>query len=317
MREEKIFTDGHLKDFFGGIYSRDEFLELQQSAILMDEWSAGDCIPKFVGGMEEWAKDEGAAQCEDEFCCDWYHGTWQYMRLLNMVAVPRWYPFYHEALSDVLRRKPGANVMISACADYGMLHALHGAIEETRANPTIIIYDICSTPLKSSQWYAERHNLKVTCYCDNIITADIDPDSFDLVVTDEFLTVLQDPYKPLIVEKWEKILKTDGTLVTTAMIGNPTTPELRKGYAERARSLYDSYGDVCFPPSFQGGQMKERVIKSIEHFAMFHTRHMIKNEKQIRNLFRNFKYFSLQRVTTPGECVNPTDSFQIAARIEG
>jgi 2-polyprenyl-3-methyl-5-hydroxy-6-metoxy-1,4-benzoquinol methylase len=317
MRQESFSLEEHLKEFFQGIYTVPEFLELQESSVLMDEWSAGDCIPKFVGGMEEWAKEQGEVHSRDEFCCDWYHGTWQYMRLLNMVAVPRWYPFYQETLCSVLRRKPDAKVMISACADYGMLHALHCALEEVNASPTITIYDICTTPLKSSQWYADKHNLEVTCICDNIITSDIEPASFDLVVTDEFLTVLKDPYKPLIIEKWKKILKPRGVLVTTAMIGNPTTAALREGYAERAETLFSKNGPLVFPAHFQSEAMKERVLKRTAHFACFHTRHMIKDEKQIQNLFKDFKALSIRRVTTPGECVNPTDSFQIAASLEG
>lgn len=315
MKEKRI--DEHLKNHFGGIYSRSEFEELQESSLIMDEWSKDGCFTKCVGGMEEWAKDEGAAECPDEFSCDWYHGTWQHMRLLNMVAVPRWYYFYHEALADVLRRKPNANVMISACADYGMLHALDVAIKEVQANPTILIYDICKTPLKSCEWYAERHNLTVNCSCDNIILADIEESSFDLVTTDEFLSVLKAPYKPLIIEKWKKILKPDGTLVTTAMIGNPTTQELRSGYKARALKLFEQYGSLLFPHYPDTKEEKQKLFDKFHKFAMFHTRHMIKDEEEIRRMFNDFKYLSINRLTTPGECVNPTDSFQIVARLEG
>jgi 2-polyprenyl-3-methyl-5-hydroxy-6-metoxy-1,4-benzoquinol methylase len=319
MKEDKITTieknkiDLYLKELFGGIYSRSEIEELQESSLLMDEWSKVDCFTKCVGGMEEWAKDEGASQSPEELSCDWYHGSWQYMRLLNMVAVPRWYPFYHEALCKVLRRKPKANVMISACADLGMLHSVDAAIKDVGAEPTVVIYDICKTPLKNSEWYAHRHNLKLTCICDNIITSSIKESSFDLITTDEFLTVLQDPYKPLIVEKWKKLLKPDGTLVTTAMIGKPTTQELRDGYAERARRLFETYGAVMFPQHWDSEGIKQKLSSQFHRFAMFHTRHMMKDEKQLKQLFKDFKLLDYEVVTTAGECVNPTDSFQIVA----
>jgi 2-polyprenyl-3-methyl-5-hydroxy-6-metoxy-1,4-benzoquinol methylase len=322
MKEEKTITweeDKYLvvlNELFGGVYSRAEIEELQESSLFMDDWSTHDCFIKCVGGMEEWAKTEGAIQDPDDICCDWYHGTWQYMRLLNMVAVPRWYPFYHEALSEVLQRKPNADVMISACADLGMLHTLDAAIKATGAHPNIVIYDICSTPLKNSKWYADRHWLEVKCVCDNIITAAIREDSFDLVTTDEFLSVLQDPYKPLIVEKWKKILKPDGSLVTTAMIGKPTTPELRKGYEERAHRLFKAYGHIMFPGHWGEEAKLDHLFKRFYSFAMFHTRHMLRDEKQLQQLFKDFKYLNYKVVTTPGECVNPTDSFQIVARPE-
>lgn len=323
MKEEKFVIHEENKEnqmkevldsLFRGIYSRWEVEELQESSLLMEEWSKKDCFTKCVGGMEEWAKEENAAESPEELCCDWYHGTWQYMRLLDMVAVPRWYPFYHEALCEVLRRTPRANVMISACADLGMLHTLDAAIRETGAEPTIVIYDICKTPLRNSEWYARRHNLTVTCICDNIITAAIEESSFDLVTTDEFLTVLKDPYKPLIVEKWKKILKPDGTLVTTAMIGKSTTPELREGYAKRAVKLFEKYGSTNFPQYYPPGEKKQKLLNRFHRFAMYHTRHMIKDEKQLKQLFKGFKYLTHEVVTTPGECVNPTNSFQIVAR---
>ena len=323
MKKERIASyeaekiNEALAELFGGIYTRADIEELQESAILMDEWSKCDCFSKCVGGMEEWAKSEGGAQASDEFNCDWYHGTWQYMRLLNMVAVPRWYHFYHETMANVLKQKPEADVMISACADYGMLHALHHAMIAAGARPTIVIYDICMTPLKSSEWYARKHGLPVRCFCENIITADIEKSSFDLIVTDEFLTVLQKAYKPLIIEKWKKLLKPGGIVVTTAMIGNPTTPELREGYAARAHRLFAIYGPQVFPQPLNENGNREKLLAQFKRFAMYHTRHMIEDQLEIRQLFKDFKFLSVQRICTPGECVNPTDSFQIVAGIEG
>ncbi|UCH96109.1 MAG: class I SAM-dependent methyltransferase [Candidatus Aminicenantes bacterium] len=313
---EKSKIDEYLREFFGGIYTRSEIEELQESSLLMEEWAKDECFTKFIGGMEEWAKDEEAAGSPEKLSCDWYHGTWQYMRLLNMVAVPRWYSFYKDALSTVLRQKPNANVMISACADYGMLHTLDYSVRAVGAHPNIVVYDICNTPLKSSQWYANRHNLAITCICDNIITANIEDSSFDLVVTDEFLTVLKAPCKPMIIEKWKKILKPGGTVVTTAMIGKPTRQELRDRYAERAGNLFATYGNVMFPEHSSSEEKKQKLLRQFHQFAMFHTRHMIKDEKEIRNLFKDFKYLSIIPLTTLGECVNPTDSFQISARLE-
>jgi 2-polyprenyl-3-methyl-5-hydroxy-6-metoxy-1,4-benzoquinol methylase len=306
-----------LEELFGGIYTRSELEELRESTLLMDAMAKKECFCKPVGGMEEWAKEEGNVRSSEKICCDWYHGTWQYMRLLNMVAVPRWYPFYMEVLSEALRKKPDAKVMISACADLGMLHTLHHAVEAADAHPTIVIYDICNTPLKNSGWYAKKHNFTVECRCENIITADIEKSSFDLITTDEFLTVLQKPYKPLIIEKWKKILKPEGTLVTTAMIGGPTTPELREGYARRAHGLYETYGEFLFPNHWHSDEMTHQLFRQFNCFADFHTRHMIRDEAQIRFLFKEFKYLLVQPVTTPGECVNPTDSFQIVARVGG
>ncbi|HXZ01661.1 MAG TPA: class I SAM-dependent methyltransferase [Stellaceae bacterium] len=282
---------------------------LKESAPLMAKWSVTECKPKPVGGMEEWAKEH--AQAEDSLDCDWYHGTWQYLRLLNMVAVPPWYSFYNEALSTILRRKPDAHVLISACADYGMLATLHEAIKTAKTNPRVTIYDICQTPLLSCKWYAERFGVAIECVRDNIITSPRMPlHAFDLIVTDEFLTVLKDAYKPQIVQRWKELLKPGGSIVTTAMLGGPTDQGLRDGYAATAHSLFKA-NRATFDAM---DVLPEDLSKRFSQFAQIHTRHMLGHENQIRTLFADFDLW-LSRTVTPGECVNPTSSFQIVATL--
>jgi 2-polyprenyl-3-methyl-5-hydroxy-6-metoxy-1,4-benzoquinol methylase len=285
---------------------------LIESAPLMESWSATDCGRKSTGGMEEWAKNQGLEETPPVASCDWYHGTWQYLRLLNMVAVPPWYEFYNGALSEVLRQRPNADVLISAAADYGMLATLHDAIRATEATPRIVLYDICRTPIRACQWYAERHGLSIECVCANLLTCDIPPASFDLIVTDEFLTVIKSEDKPLIVKRWRELLKPGGTLVTTAMIGGPTTLELRRSYAERAQRQLSDHAAI-FPQHNNGRSIE--LQGRLELFASVHTRHMLQDEDEVRRLFDGFGSFSYVRTVTPGECVNPTHSCQIVASV--
>jgi len=281
---------------------------LVESAPLADLWSKSECRFKPKGGMEEWAKEN---RLEPENC-GWYHGTWQYLRLLDMVAVPHWHrDFYNRALGGILRQKPNANVLISAAADWGMLATLHEAIQITGANPDIVIYDICKTPLKGCEWYADRHGLSIKTRCANIITDYIVEAPFDLIVTDEFLSVLKTEYKPLIAKRWNELLKPGGAVVTVAMMGSQTTPELRKGYAQRARQLLENSNGNFLPE--QGHEKKDQVLNNCIIFADFHTRHMVVNEQGLRTLLSEFDRLECHRITTPGECVNPTDSFQIVA----
>jgi 2-polyprenyl-3-methyl-5-hydroxy-6-metoxy-1,4-benzoquinol methylase len=283
---------------------------LIESAPLMERWAATHCGSKESGGMEEWAKTHDAAQAPPSMSCNWYHGTWQYLRLLNMVAVPRWYEFYQAALSDALSRRPHAQVLIAAAADYGMLATLHDAMEEAQATPRIQVYDICRTPLRACEWYAERHGLTIECVCANLLTGDLPKGSFDIIVTDEFLTVIKGEDKPVIVSRWKELLKPGGTLVTTAMIGGPTTPALRQGYAERAARLLDGHAE-SFPQHGNGG--RDTLLQLFRRFASVHTRHMLSGEEEIQRLFDGFGAVSIRRTVTPGECVNPTESFQIVA----
>ena len=124
--------------------------QLMSSAPLMWDWSRQRLrgqAPRGHGGLGEAPERLNGNGNGHVHTCDWYHGTWQLLRLLNMVAVPPWYAFYNDALTRVLRAKPNANVLISALADYGMLATLHEAVVAAGASPTITICDICETPL--------------------------------------------------------------------------------------------------------------------------------------------------------------------------
>jgi hypothetical protein len=283
---------------------------LMRSAPLAWEWSRTACAAKTTGGMEEWAKDHANGDAGHVRSCDWYHGTWQLLRLLNMVAVPPWYEFYQRTLTALLVDKPEADVLISAAADYGMLATLHDAVAAAGAAPRITICDICSTPLLASQWYADRHGIAIECVCDDLMTTERVPaGAFDLIVTDELLTVLKAEYKPLITERWLHYLKPGGTVVTTVMIGEPTTPERRAHFADRARALLDEHADRFR----DAGATREELLHRFERFAAWHTRHMVTGEEELRALFADFDELDYAVTVTPGECVNPTSSFQIVA----
>jgi ubiquinone/menaquinone biosynthesis C-methylase UbiE len=313
MSATQVSQQEYLEDLFQGIYTEDEFTELVESSLHMNALAGDYCKPKETGGMEEWAIKNHPKAVQNPVYCDWYHGTWQILRLLNMVAVPKWYPFYRDTLADALTRVERPNVLISAAADYGMLCTLHQAIQYAGVEADITLIDICQSPLQSSQWYAARNGVSLEYRCDNLLSSSIPENGYDLVVTDEFLTVLKDPDKPTIVNQWRRILKPGGRIVTTAMLGKPTTMELRESYAAKSRERLKQYGPQFFPN--YSSELEERLIADCAKFASFHTRHMLRDVEQIRGLFTDagFKFQVLSEVETPGECVNPTYSYQISA----
>jgi hypothetical protein len=283
---------------------------LLKSAPLLHEWSRSFCAQKKSSGMEEWAKTERETRVEDVLSCDWYHGTWQFLRLLNMVAVPPWYAFYQEALSAALRAKRSSRVLIAACADYGMLATLHSAIVAAEASPSIVVVDICETPLRACRWYAGQFGLQLECLRGDLLTSSsLEGEAFDLIVTDEFLTVIKNDDKPVISARWRNLLRPGGLLVTTAMIGGRTTPELRARYSERARGLWTENLDMVSALGIDASEL----IRCSTRFADLHNRYMLSDEEELKSLLRGFDY-SITPIVTPGECVNPTSSFQIVAR---
>ena len=60
------------------------------------------------------------------------------------------------------------------------------------------------------------------------------------------------------------------------------------------------------------GATREELIDRFERFAGYHTRHMLRDEEELRALFAGYD-LEFSKTVTPGECVNPTSSFQIVA----
>ena len=295
-----------------GLSTKDVVL-LKETASLTEEYAKKACSLKDVGGMEEWAKKNTNGNGNgNDISCEWYHSTWQYLRLLNMVAVPNWYEFYNSAISDVLKKYKRPRVFISACADYGMLAKLHESIKETGIMPEIVIYDICQSSLMSCNWYAEKTGLNIICKTGNIISDDIPEKPFDLIVTDEFLTVLKDEDKPIVTRKWYDLLAEGGTVITTIMIGEKTTTEKRSYYYNRARKTYFDNKQMMFP-FINNNDQEALLLQKFKYFADVHTRHMINDESIINELFKLFSKINYTITITPGECVNPTPSCQIVA----
>src|ERR1043165_7466178 len=151
----------YLDEVFQGIYTEDEIRELQESSVYMTALAGDYCKPKDTGGMEEWAIKNHPNAVQSPVYCDWYHDTWQILRLLNMVAVPKWYPFYRDTLADALTRVKRPNVLSSCAAFYAMFWSLPRAIEHAGSGSYLPSMTISQSPLEWSQWYAARHGVSL------------------------------------------------------------------------------------------------------------------------------------------------------------
>ncbi len=66
-----------------------------QTAPLMDLLSSAVCGGSYV----------------EDGDCSWYHGVWQYLRILDMVSTPTWHPrFYVPELTALARERDGARL---------------------------------------------------------------------------------------------------------------------------------------------------------------------------------------------------------------
>ena len=150
--------------------------------------------------------------------CAWYHGTWQYLRMLGIGAAPG---AQGKQLADTLRQlaSTGAfpRILLSGSADYSLLAHILWAYdqENTQAEPTVV--DLCKTPLYLCEWYGKRYSRPVNTVASNILDfTSVEP--FDLVCTHAFMGYFTPEQRKTLLDKWYSLLRSGGRVITIQRI---------------------------------------------------------------------------------------------------
>jgi hypothetical protein len=208
----------------------------------------------------------------DDQDCSWYHGAWQYLRLLDLVSTPSW---HHEFYSTALRRaldNGARTVCITGTADYSVLAYVLDAIAVSKVDAHVTVVDKCHTALFAAQWYAKRKKVKITTIAEDVVEfAHNHLAQFDIVTTDAFLTRFRDSDVVTVLKAWREMLSTDGQVITTirAHMESPrvqTDEEAIRGFRERARTRWSRWEPFIQIPS-----------STISEYAEIYARRMVSN----------------------------------------
>lgn len=160
----------------------------------------------------------GVAWSQDDSCA-YYHGNWQYLRLLDLVSNPANHTdFYLDAFRRLAGQLDAPEVAVCGAADYSMLAHVHAALGRA-ARATV--YELCPTPLLANDWYALRTGLPRPRGRQADVTAALPPDSYHIVVTDSFLPRIERDRLVPMLTSWRAALRDGGAVVTTVRIAVP------------------------------------------------------------------------------------------------
>lgn len=232
--------------------------------------------------------------------CDWYHGSWQYLRLMNLVSSPSWHhDFYMRVLkeaTDVLSPR----VLISGTADYSMYAYVLEAQANNGKTSKVTIVDMCETPLLACKWLGDQVSQQpITRKEDIRRLAATNQDIFDCICTDAFLTRFKGEEVDEVLVAWLKLLKPGGSIVTTVRIYGLNdaigTSEDIRDFVDRATSRWTQYQGQLGPGS-------KEIIERAEIYA----RHMISNslgskEIVLEKLSRSFQIVYSEATDVQGE----------------
>jgi SAM-dependent methyltransferase len=180
--------------------------------------------------------------------CAWYHGIWQYLRLFDLITTPRDHAaFYRAALVEPVRA--GARrLLVSGTADYALPACLLWICGLAGAKPEITVLDICPTPLRLCEWYAERKGATIMTSAVNILDYD-NPAPFDVVATHSFLGRFSPSERHALVSRWHRLLRPGGRVVMVNRIRPDApdivrfTPEQVERFVGRVRQAAESAGN--------------------------------------------------------------------------
>jgi ubiquinone/menaquinone biosynthesis C-methylase UbiE len=330
-------TYKHEFEVVGGTYSKDGVVLRQYQAFrkeIMDHAIKGRDLTQEVEALSSTTRlllesafrmeDLAKAHCEGSYIseanCDWYHSSWQYLRLVDMVSTPSWHhDFYQKALREALSDKKHARILISGTADYGMLQQIQ-SFEDNSSISEILVLDLCRTPLEICSWFRKKYlssTIKLNYIQQDIVENVFAAKSQDLIITDAFLTRFTPDSRKKIIQEWERMLKAGGYIKTTIRLGGnfadkdqavrSTEGDIRR-YCQKVKNKTDKAGRLF-------KNIEAKIINKAEEYARNIISYPFVDENEIRELFDGFE-LKIELGTVHGEIQENTIYAKVIAKKE-
>lgn len=246
---------------------------LLQSAPLAMRWATACCSPDPRTGER----------------CDWSHGLWQVLRLMDLAVSPlRHADFYRAAFSSVGGMDGAApRVLVSGTADYAMPALVLDCFRARGIEPSLTVLDRCATPLKLAGWHAAQVGATLRLAESDILDYGLPPGEagFDAICTDSFFGRFAPAERPALVAKWASLLRPGGTLVTVNVV-RASGGAGRVGFdAQQAGAFRASVLERAarLPPGI--GLAADELDRRAADYARHHGSYPLSSTEELRGLF--------------------------------
>lgn len=229
----------------------------------------------------------------EKSCC-WYHSAWQYLRLIDMVSTPSWHnDFYSGNLSKYIGGSPeGIRILISGTADYGMLEQI-SKLPDAKKIEEVLIIDLCSTPLQICEEYHKNHLKGVVRFNklrQDIRQTTIADESYDVIMTDAFLSRFSNQERISVISEWHRLLKPGGVVLTTIRIESiPEGQTCIKSsdsdvnrYKRKVETKINSSGVLM-------RHMHNKIVTKATEYAREIISYPVCSELEVRELFKEYE----------------------------
>lgn len=199
----------------------------------------GDAELAILGAL--WSEPGSGTMCAHgkPSSCDWYHGAWPYLRLLDLVSTPAWHgSFFRKGIAEQSTHRPDLRILISGCADHSMYALAHSQLAESGR---ITALDLCPTPLLATSRYARHIGAPVPELLVTDAIAHERPGTYDIIVSDSFLPRFFGNELSNLLLAWNRGLSPTGTVLTTVRLhqADTTSPSQNVGRLHRWLQVAD------------------------------------------------------------------------------
>lgn len=223
-----------------------------------------------------WRNCPGSRADSDPQCAG-YHGVrpFLYCTGLRTSFVTSWRLF-----AEPVQGWPGTvrapRVLISGAADFVIPAIVTQALRTAGGEPDVTIVDKCRTPLLMCEDAASRLAMRwQTVHVD--IKGHRPSASYDLIVSDRFLSFFAPGQRLEIIRAWRRLLRTRGRVITTLSI-YPDAESARKDRRalrlEALRRFEDQHGML------PRGTTRERLSYMLNTYNSFRHEHVISDPEQ-------------------------------------
>ena len=172
--------------------------------------------------------------------CAWYHGFWQYARLLGLGTSPVGHArFLAEAFGELAVSLKRMQVLIAGAADYSMLAHVLAVCRSHGIAAQFTAVDWCETPLELNRWYAQRESVALDTLCSDLLDA-LPAGSHDVLCTHALLGHIRPADRPRLLTNWRQALRPGGRVITVNRL-RPGSPDVPAAFsAEQVEAFVDA-----------------------------------------------------------------------------
>lgn len=215
--------------------------------------------------------------------CAPFHEIWQILRCLGLNTTPVEHrEFFINAMTPAIRA--GARrVLISGTADYAMLQVVQEVFAANGVAPDVTVLDICETPLRLCQWYADKMNLSIRTPNGDVL-AWRDETPYDLICTHSFLGLFDQTRRQELVCRWHGLLAHGGRVLSVNRVrpGAPVKVSFTPDQATKfVRQVSQLLAKSQLASSYDAQEIAVLANRYIGHRVVYPVR----DEEEISTLF--------------------------------